>query len=202
MWRTVWMICCMMVFCFLLCFYLKSFSPFFKMWQRESSWSNYWEGGNPFFPVFLEGFGAIFKQMIEPCRRVYIYINNHMLLLLIDGVSEHFNNQKQFHVFTCSSHPWHVGGGGGVGGVKRPVTLLFSVFPFDSIHPVRDVALPAFCFFPVEIKMKRSQMWLESNVCGLRPPNMVSIVVSHQHFWKAFVFDPLSRPDFFQSPCL
>lgn len=48
------------VFRFLLYFYLKSFSPFFLMWQSESSWSNYWDGRNMFFPVFLLGFRGDF----------------------------------------------------------------------------------------------------------------------------------------------
>lgn len=47
--------------------------------------------------------------MIESCRRLY-------MLLLSDGVSEHFNNQKRFHMFTFRS-PGYRGerkGGGGI----------------------------------------------------------------------------------------
>lgn len=120
--------------------------------------------GTRSFLYFWRVFGVIFKQMIEPCHHVCIYINNHMLLLLlIDGVSEHFNNQKQFHVFTCSSHHWHGGR-----GVKRPVTLLFSVFPFDSIHPVRS-RTASFLFFSVEIKMNahRWDLRIDCAGCGL-----------------------------------
>lgn len=59
--------------------------------------------------------------MIEPRRHIY-------MLLLSDGVSEHFNNQKWFHMFTFS-HVSNTVGEGSV-GTSGPwsVMLLFSVF--------------------------------------------------------------------------
>lgn len=84
-----------------------------------------------------------------------------MLLLLIDGVSEHFNNQKQFHVFTCSSHPWHVGGGEGWSGLWRSYFLSFRLIR-SILSEMSHCQF--FVFFPVEIKMKRSQMWRENNL--------------------------------------
>lgn len=66
--------------------------------------------------------------MIEPCRRLY-------MLLLSDGVSEHFNNQKRFHTFTFRSPGYRgerKGGGGSVSTsgtvAKRLLMLFFSVF--------------------------------------------------------------------------
>lgn len=101
--------------------------------------------------------------------------------------------------FTCLPVPHIIYTAGGEGGAaKRPVTLLFSVFPFDSIHPVREVALPAFCFFP----LSRRTVAHSGRLCG---------VVASQHclnscvpsaflkgvcVWPVTALISLSRPAF------